>query len=112
MQLNKEEILNIIFKYIPKDECSVFLFGSFAKGEYFKSSDIDIGIIGAKPVDSRALVTIRDEMEKVRTLRDIDIVDFADISDKSFMRIALKEIKVWHQTKKSKIYLSNLVKQI
>lgn len=108
----KKEILEIIFKYLPKDKCLIFFFGSFAKEQLFPSSDIDIGIISDEPIKNSVLVKIKNEIEGVKTLRDIDIVDFLSIPDERFINLALKEVKIWHKTRKSKHYLNNLKKRI
>ena len=104
----KKQILEVIFKYIPKDNCVIFLFGSLAQNKVYPSSDIDIGIISNKLLENSILVRIKGELEKARTLRDIDVIDFLSVVDKDFLKIALKEVKIWHQTKRSKVYLSNL----
>jgi predicted nucleotidyltransferase len=111
MSLNlKKQILKIIFKYIPKETCMVFLFGSFAQNKVYPSSDIDIGLLSYRSLENSTLVKIKEELERVKTLRHIDVVDFSTIQDKNFLKIALKEVKIWHQTKNSKAYLSNLKK--
>ncbi|MBL7132084.1 MAG: nucleotidyltransferase domain-containing protein [Candidatus Omnitrophica bacterium] len=108
----KKQILKIIFRHAPKEDCAIFLFGSLAQNEIYPSSDIDVGIICDKPLENSILVKIKEEMQKVKTLRDIDIVDFLPIQDKDFLKIALKEVKIWHQGRKSKPYLDNLRKLI
>jgi len=43
----------------------------------YPSSDIDIGIICETTLDNSILVKIKEELEGIRTLRDIDLVDFS-----------------------------------
>lgn len=108
----KKQVLEIIFKYIQKDNCIIFLFGSLAQNEVYPSSDIDIGLVTEEPLENSILVKIKQELEQVKTLRDIDIIDFLSIQDKDFLKIALREVKIWHQTSRSKSYLANLRKLI
>lgn len=108
----KQQILEFIFRCIPKDNCAVFLFGSFAQSNAYSASDIDIGIVCNKSLENSIMVKIKEEMLKVKTLRDIDIVDFTSLQDKDFLRLALKEVKVWHQTRNSRVYLDNLKRRI
>ncbi|MEK6715377.1 MAG: nucleotidyltransferase domain-containing protein [Candidatus Omnitrophota bacterium] len=108
----KKQILDKIFQYILRDDCLVFLFGSFGKGNVYRSSDIDIGILSSRPLENSIIVKIKEEMSQVKTLRDIDLVDFLSVQDNDFLRIALKEIKIWHKTSRSKVYLDNLKKRI
>jgi predicted nucleotidyltransferase len=108
----KREILETIFKHIPKESCTIFLFGSLARGKAYPSSDIDIGIICDKALKNSLVVKIKEDLEQVKTLRGIDIIDFLSVKDQNFLKIALKEVKIWHQTKKSRVYLDNLKKRI
>lgn len=55
----------------------VFLFGSHVTGDAGPRSDIDIGIEGPAPLDPRAMQEIREQCERLSTLRTIDLVDFA-----------------------------------
>lgn len=109
---NKSAILDIILKKLNKETTAVFLFGSFANEEIYPSSDIDIGVIADNPIPRALISTIKDELETVKTLRDIDVIDFGAITDKVFLKEALQEIVIWHQTKQSKTYLDNLRKRI
>jgi len=109
---HKSAILDIIFKNLKKENIAVFLFGSFAQNDVYPSSDIDIGIIADKPIDHVILSKIKDNLESVKTLRDIDVVDFSSVTDTVFLKESLREIDVWHQTKQSKTYLDNLRKRI
>lgn len=52
-------------------------------------SDIDVGILGPRPVPGTVLQQIRDELERLRTLRVFDVVDFSGL-DESFRTEALK----------------------
>jgi predicted nucleotidyltransferase len=105
----KNQILNIIFKFINKDECMIFLFGSFKKGRVNQSSDIDIGIICNEKLDPILVQRIKHELnEKVWTLREIDFIDFNSVNDIVFLKSALKEVDIWHKGKKLKINLENL----
>lgn len=51
------------------------LFGSFAKGNAIDTSDIDIAIEGPEPLPARLFFQLTDEIEKIPTLRKIDLVD-------------------------------------
>ena len=106
----KDSALEIIFKRIPKEECAVFLYGSLAMGKTSNSADIDIGIFCREKIAHRTMAIIRNEIEeKARTLREIDVIDFSDIEDTIFLKIALKKIKLWHQGRKVKEYFAHFI---
>ena len=109
----KNCVLEIIFKYIPKEDCVVFLYGSLAMGMTSSSADIDIGIFCREKISHMALAVIRNEIEeKARTLREIDVIDFSDIEDVDFIKIALKKIELWHQGKKVQEFFSEFRRQL
>ncbi len=64
-----EQILNIIKKY---DEYSFKIFGSRARGDYKKTSDIDIAIF--ENVDEEKEYEIRNEFDKLNIIYKIDLV--------------------------------------
>ena len=64
-----EQILNIIKKYV---EYSFKIFGSRARGDYKKTSDIDIAIF--ENVDEEKEYEIRNEFDKLNIIYKIDLV--------------------------------------
>lgn len=76
----KKQILEIAGKYLNLDKYEIFFFGSRISGKGDERSDIDIGIEGDEPVPPAALEEIRDELEKIKTLYKIEIVDFKKVS--------------------------------
>ena len=111
----KLQVLEIIFRRASKDDSVVFLFGSFAKKDetIFRSSDIDIGIFACNNLSREDIVCIRwDLEEELMTLRTIDFVDFFRVKDQDFIKIALREVEIWHQQGKSKEVFYNLRRQI
>lgn len=71
----------------------ILLFGSWAKNEAQKTSDIDIGIWGKKKVPWKIMTQILEEKEKIPTLRKIDIVDI-NAMEKKFKKEVLKYAKI------------------
>jgi len=105
----KQEILKTLFKSINSNECSVFLFGSYARANARQSSDIDVGIVCTYSISFDTILRIKDELnETVNILRDIDLVDFTANLDPEFKRIALKDIQIWYKTKESEEILSSI----
>jgi predicted nucleotidyltransferase len=70
----------------------VFIFGSEARADRSNRSDIDIGILGPGPIPGSVMERIRESLERLRTLRAFDVVDFARV-DESFKRVALQNVE-------------------
>ena len=88
----KKEILAILRKYLNLEEYKVFFFGSRVRGDNFPRADIDIGILGKKRVAPEIMFQIKEEIEKIPTLYQIDLVDFSQVSEK-FKKEALKYVE-------------------
>ncbi|MCK4818836.1 nucleotidyltransferase domain-containing protein [bacterium] len=94
--MKKDEIIKetagIVREYVPND-CKIYIFGSWAKGNALETSDIDIGILGKEKVAWNSMAKILEEVEDIRTLRSIDIVDLNSV-DKSFKDNVMKHAKI------------------
>ena len=87
-----DEILNVILKYTnPK---KVIIFGSRARGDFKKTSDIDIAIDSEEDVDF--IKEILDE--KIETLLKFDVVNLRKVNE-DFRREILEEGIVIYEKK-------------
>lgn len=86
----KSEILAIISKYLDTSIYKVFVFGSRAAGSAWEKSDIDVGIEGPEPVRGNILTDIKSELEDLRTLYTIELVDFRSVSS-DFRNVAMQK---------------------
>jgi len=94
--MKKETIIKQIKKTIRGKlpiNFKILLFGSWARGDALETSDLDIGILGKKKVPWPAMVKILEEVEKIPTLRKIDIVDLSAV-EKRFKNNVLKHAKI------------------
>jgi len=75
--LSADEILadatNIIASYLP--DARIFLFGSRAKGDAGETSDFDIAVDAGSKISLGVIARIKDEIDELRTLKSIDIID-------------------------------------
>ena len=85
----RKAVREAVGKYIDLGVCELFVFGSEARGAASPGSDIDIGIRAPQPLAKHTIQRIRDELEKIRTLRVFDVVDLA-AADPSFREQALQ----------------------
>lgn len=87
-------IKEIIFSVIDKNEYKVFMFGSRATQKFKNYSDVDVGILGKKPLGKLYYKIINLIEESVIPYK-VDIVDFA-LVDEQFKNIALQKIEIWN----------------
>ena len=93
-----EKAKEIVLARIPREDYSVFLFGSRAEGQERETSDLDIGFLGIKPVPEKLIREIREALDESVIPYRVDLVDFHKV-DPAFKVIALKKVIVWNQAK-------------
>jgi uncharacterized protein len=84
----REAVRTSVGRHVALSDYQVYLFGSEASGAADRRSDIDVGILGPRPIPGAVLEAIRADLETVRTLRVFDVVDLAS-ADESFRAVAL-----------------------
>jgi len=87
---------------VAKDlDCTIFLFGSRARGTERRSSDIDIGFSG---LDEKTFLRTRDrllsEFEESIIPHRVDLVNM-DTAPQDFKNIAMQEVVVWKQSSRA-----------
>lgn len=88
----RRAVREVAARHLDLAEYRVFLFGSEAAGTARVGADIDLGLWGPRPLPAAVLQRIRDDLDKLRTLRPFDVVDFAR-TDASFRDVALQRIE-------------------
>ena len=93
INMDKQDIIKEVTSIVHRElgsEYKVVLFGSQARGDAQERSDIDIGIRGPDKVPWATYLRIRDAVENIGTLRQIDVVDLNAVSDR-FRNRAMRE---------------------
>lgn len=75
-------IKTLVAPHLPDNSYSVVMFGSWVKGKNRVFSDVDIGIIGPKPLSGKVYSDIIDAFEQSDLPYRVDIVDFSCVSDR------------------------------
>ncbi|MBI1874610.1 MAG: nucleotidyltransferase domain-containing protein [Acidobacteria bacterium] len=88
----RRAIREAVGKHVDLDAYELFIFGSEASGSGTARSDIDIGLRGPRALSQATLLRIREELERLRTLRMFDVVDFTT-ADPAFAELALQRIE-------------------
>jgi predicted nucleotidyltransferase len=91
-----EEVRRIVLRFLENGPAArVYLFGSAARGEACRISDIDVGILPGEPLPSGLLGQIEEALENSRSLYPVDLVDLSTVSD-SFRARVLAEGIPWN----------------
>lgn len=71
---HQDKIIKIIEMFYPK--AKIYLFGSYARGDMKRTSDIDIAIDNGAPLDILTHQTIREMIDVLGLRQRTDVVDF------------------------------------
>lgn len=77
-----KHIVQVIRRYLPDESHRIFLFGSWATLEAAPTSDVDIAIAGPTAIDPALMSTIHEEVDKLPTLRKIQVIDVQQVDDR------------------------------
>jgi predicted nucleotidyltransferase len=96
-----DQMRELMLRVVSDLNCTIFLFGSRARGAHRRSSDIDIGICG---LSESTFVRTRDrlltELEESVIPHHVDLVNF-DAVPAEFKDVAMKEVVVWKQSSRA-----------
>jgi len=73
-----QKVTGIIICLLPK--AGIYLFGSRARGDHHKWSDIDIALDTGGKIDHVAIMEVKDVLNALVTPYTFDIVDFQSVS--------------------------------
>jgi len=80
------ELQKLARKYY-EDGISLFIFGSFARGDPRPTSDLDLGVEWHTERNPRTFSRLYWDVQELPTVREIDLVDFGQV-DANFRRVA------------------------
>ncbi len=91
-----ERIKQIIFEFIGDEPVKIILFGSRARGDSRKGSDVDIGILPKRKWNKKKLIYLQEELENSTIPYIVETVDLSSAS-LLFRKQAMKEGVIWKE---------------
>lgn len=95
-------VKKIVLKHVPATEFAVFLFGSRVAGNAKALSDVDIGILGMKPLPAIITAGLESDLEESIVPFKIDLLNFYQV-DEVFKNEALSTVQIWSCPKNIKL---------
>ncbi|GAC1466865.1 MAG: nucleotidyltransferase domain-containing protein [Desulfuromonadaceae bacterium] len=93
-----DQMRDLVLRVTSNLDCTIFLFGSRARGVHRRSSDIDIGFSG---LSEQSFTRVRDhllsELEESVIPHHVDLVNI-DTASSYFRAIAMEKVIVWKQS--------------
>ena len=89
-----QKIRDLALGIFEHEDVRIILFGSRARGDNNRRSDVDIGIIPRGRFDSAKITVLRDRIDELNVPYKVEVVNFAEASP-DFTREALKGAISW-----------------
>lgn len=86
---------HLVREFLRPWRVSVYLFGSYARGEQWPSSDVDIAIEPHEPLPADTISRLRERVEESDIPYRVDIVDLSE-TDALFRARVLSEGILWN----------------
>ncbi|HHE65270.1 MAG TPA: nucleotidyltransferase domain-containing protein, partial [Bacteroidetes bacterium] len=69
-----KNIKTFVLEVFKDEDVKIILFGSRARGDFHRCSDIDIGIVPKNKYDKRKLILLRENLEEMNMPYKVDVV--------------------------------------
>src|ERR1035437_10134188 len=87
-----DQMRNLVLRVTSNLDCTIFLFGSRARGVHRRSSDIDIGFSGlSEPLFTKVRDHLLSELEESVIPHHVDLVNI-DAASNDFRHIAMEKV--------------------
>ena len=93
-----EQIRSCILSVLGDQIVSIALFGSRARGDARRGSDVDVAVIAHGRWDERRMTFLRETLEELNVPYKVDVVDFSLVSEE-FRQLAFQNLVWWKQMK-------------
>ena len=97
LEVSIQKVKKAVLKSFEHDNVLIVLFGSRARGNAHRTSDIDVGILPYGECDRRKVAALRAEFEEMNIPYTVDLVNLADVPD-DFRQKVLAEGAIWKES--------------
>jgi uncharacterized protein len=73
-------VRQLLLKRLHGYNAKIYLFGSMARGEFRRTSDIDVAVLPTGSLPDGVLSEIRDELENSRVPYRVELIDLGKVS--------------------------------
>jgi predicted nucleotidyltransferase len=95
------QMRGLVLRITSNLDCTIFLFGSRARGVHRRSSDFDIGFSGLSEQEfTKARDRLLSELEESVIPHHVDLVNI-DMVPSSFREVVMKEVIIWKQSSRA-----------
>jgi predicted nucleotidyltransferase len=94
LQRALDNVRHIVLNHLADRQARVYLFGSCARGDVNRLSDIDVAIEPLEPLPGSVLSDIREDLEESTVPYFVDVVDLSTVNSEFRARV-LRDGVIW-----------------
>ncbi|MBI2470577.1 MAG: nucleotidyltransferase domain-containing protein [Planctomycetes bacterium] len=87
-------VKEVVITFLKDEKVKIILFGSRARGDNNKCSDVDIGIIPIGKFNDERIILLKQKIENLNIPYKVELVNLSEVSIE-FKREAMKDAVVW-----------------
>lgn len=95
MHSDLEKVKRIVLRGLEGTPARVYLYGSFARGQAVRTSDIDVAVLPEQPLGPGVLAMIREALEESTVPYPVEVTDLSE-APLSFREQVLREGIPWN----------------
>lgn len=89
-----EKLKELTLALLEDEKVKVVLFGSRARQDHHRVSDVDIGLIPYGKLDKKKMALLKEKVEGLNIPYKVEIVDFSQVSS-DFKEEAMRGAVIW-----------------
>jgi len=89
-----DEVRRIVREVLGEGRVTIYLFGSWARGDPSPTSDLDVAVEAQVPLAPGSLARLREQLEESHVPFRVEVVDLGEV-DPEFRRQILSEAVRW-----------------
>lgn len=93
-QKSLNQVKGIVLDALKDEDITILLFGSAARGDVHRFSDIDIGLLPKNHYNKSKIILLKEKIEDLNIPYTVDLVDISKVSD-TFRNKVLREGEIW-----------------
>jgi hypothetical protein len=93
-QKSIRDLKSLVIELFKEENVILIFFGSRARGDHSRVSDIDIGILPDKSLDRKKLILLKEKIDNLNFPYTVDVVDLSKVSE-AFRETVLRDGIIW-----------------
>ena len=92
--ISLQKVKSLILEMLDGEDVKIILFGSAARRDFHRHSDIDIAILPKNDYNKTKVILLKEKLENINIPYSVELIDLSKVS-KTFSDKVLEEGEIW-----------------